>query len=272
MSYSTPHSIPEVNVIRVDFSFDSLKAAFTGKDAVISLLGHHAFDAQKTVIEAAIAAGVKRFIPSEFGVDTSNPEVVSQVPFVVGKKQVVDYLRSREDAISWTAVLTGIFFDWGLWQGWLGFDLGKKKVKLWDGGETPFATTEIDVIGKTLVALLSRGDAYQQSANTYVHVAGHVTTQLEIWKTLEKVTGEKFEVYTEVDATSHGKRVKQEIADGEWANALDLLKVVTFDKNQKLGIFPKYWNDLLGLPKPDMEQTIREVIEGKRKFIVSESY
>ncbi|KAF4304864.1 NmrA-like protein [Botryosphaeria dothidea] len=242
------------------------------QDAVVSLLGHHAFEAQKAVIKAAIAAGVKRFIPSEFGVDTSNPKVVSRVPFVGPKRQVVDYLRTKEDSISWTVLLTGIFFDWGLWQGWLGFNLDEKTIKLWDGGETPFAATEIDVVGKALVALFSRSEAYAASANGYVHVAGHVTTQNEIRAVLEKLTGEKFKVEKEVDASSYGKQVQEELAKGDWKNALDLLKVVNFDSTEKLGVFPRYWNETLGLSKQNLEQTVQEVLEGKRKFTVTKSY
>jgi uncharacterized protein YbjT (DUF2867 family) len=49
------------------------------QDAVVSCLGDtaEAVTAQRVLIKAAVAAGVKRFIPSEFGSDTTNRRVRS---------------------------------------------------------------------------------------------------------------------------------------------------------------------------------------------------
>jgi NmrA-like family len=40
---------------------------------VVSLVGAPALTSQKAYIDAAVASGVKRFIPSEFGCDTQAP-------------------------------------------------------------------------------------------------------------------------------------------------------------------------------------------------------
>ena len=69
-------------------------------------------DTQLTLIEAAFAAGVKRFIPSEYGSNTANPEVVGLVPIFGGKQKIVDSLKSKESkGLSWTVLITGPFFD-----------------------------------------------------------------------------------------------------------------------------------------------------------------
>lgn len=91
---------------------DSLAAAFKGQDAVLSLVGGMALGDQNKLIDASIAAGVKRFIPSEFGSDTQNEQLLKLVPVFNAKKSTVDYLKSKEDVISWTGVITGAFFDW----------------------------------------------------------------------------------------------------------------------------------------------------------------
>ena len=44
-----------------------------GVDAVVSVLGAPALTTQKAFIDAAAEAGVKRFLPSEFGCDTQAP-------------------------------------------------------------------------------------------------------------------------------------------------------------------------------------------------------
>jgi uncharacterized protein YbjT (DUF2867 family) len=48
-------------------------AANAGIDAVVSVIGSLALASQNDYIDAAVAAGVKRFIPSEFGCDTQSP-------------------------------------------------------------------------------------------------------------------------------------------------------------------------------------------------------
>lgn len=69
------------------------------------------FSEQLKLVDAAIAAGVKRFIPSEYGCNTADERIRKLVPVFVGKRKVVDYLISKENEISWTAVITGLFAD-----------------------------------------------------------------------------------------------------------------------------------------------------------------
>ncbi|KAI9924824.1 hypothetical protein MW887_006680 [Aspergillus wentii] len=63
----TPTLPPNITLTiqQTDFS-SSLIAAFTGKDTIISAVGATAFTEQQKYIDAAVHAGVKRFIPSEF--------------------------------------------------------------------------------------------------------------------------------------------------------------------------------------------------------------
>ncbi|QKD57291.2 uncharacterized protein FOBCDRAFT_204257 [Fusarium oxysporum Fo47] len=103
-----------INVAKADFNIDSLGKVFEGKDAVTSFIPITSLDEQAVVIEAAISAGVKRFIPSEYGSDSTNPAVVAAVPFFEAKKKYLDFLRTKENILSWTALITGPLFDWGL--------------------------------------------------------------------------------------------------------------------------------------------------------------
>jgi len=65
------------------------------------------------LIDAAKAAGVKRFVPSEFGSDTTNPKVLEILGLLAEKKQAVDYLKTKEgDGFEWTSLITGALLDW----------------------------------------------------------------------------------------------------------------------------------------------------------------
>src|ERR1700726_2267026 len=62
-----------MDVVEVDFtSLDSLKSALAGQDAVVSAVGMRGLESQLLLVDAAASAGVKRFIPSEFGSNLEN--------------------------------------------------------------------------------------------------------------------------------------------------------------------------------------------------------
>ena len=68
---------------------------------------------QIALIDAAKAAGVKRFLPSDFSGDMTNERVLELVELFKGKKQITDYLRTKEgDGFEWTSFITGGFLDW----------------------------------------------------------------------------------------------------------------------------------------------------------------
>ncbi|KAH7113713.1 hypothetical protein B0J11DRAFT_541151 [Dendryphion nanum] len=69
---------------------DSLKSSMEGQDVVISMIGLGTADIQQKIIDSAIAAGVKRFIPSEFCPDTRKQEVVDVIPTLPAKVHVAN--------------------------------------------------------------------------------------------------------------------------------------------------------------------------------------
>lgn len=90
-----------------------LLEAFKGQDAVISTIATSNASQQKAIIDTAIRAGVKRFVPSEFGSDTRNENAMAIIPqYFKGKLETVDYLKEKEkDGLTWTAFVTGPFFE-----------------------------------------------------------------------------------------------------------------------------------------------------------------
>ena len=94
-------------VVPVSYSDpSSLKNGLTGVDVLISTLGGPAIDAQVPLVEAAKAAGVQLFVPSEYGVDS---EVVTQGLFS-GKTAL--HSKLRELGLAYTLVFTGPFADY----------------------------------------------------------------------------------------------------------------------------------------------------------------
>lgn len=103
-----------VRVVRVDDGYppEELERAFAGQDAVVMATGFQVFGQEGKFIDAAMRAGVKRFVPSEFGGDTANENTVSIFPMVGLRAKVVEDLKTKEGAgLSWTAICTGLFVD-----------------------------------------------------------------------------------------------------------------------------------------------------------------
>ena len=91
---------------------DEMVEAFKGKDAVVLTTGHALGGREIAIVDAAIKAGVKRFIPSEFGSNSQNQGALQIFPMMGPKAKLIDYLRSKESSgITWTAIATGLFLD-----------------------------------------------------------------------------------------------------------------------------------------------------------------
>lgn len=242
-------------VINVDLeSHDSLVNAFKGQDAVVASLGAPAIHLQPKIVDAAIAAGVKRFIPSEFGSNTLDPKVNARVPIFAPKIAAVDYLKTKEDSISWSALINGPFFDWALKVGFLGFNAQTKTAKLIDGGVAKFSTTNLDTIGLAIAKILLNPEL---TKNQYVAVTSFITSQSEVLAIAEKLSGEKWKV-EELSSEALFKSGGEKLAKHDHSGVIDLLQAVTSTK-ENLGDYSVLglWNEKLGLPKEDLEQSVK---------------
>ncbi len=102
-----------ISIRKSDYTEVDLETAFKGQDAIISVVGMSGFSEQKKFIDAAISAGVKRFIPSEFSSNTLSPAVLQLLPVFEQKKEVLEYLKAKEaSGLTWTAIWTALLFDW----------------------------------------------------------------------------------------------------------------------------------------------------------------
>jgi hypothetical protein len=104
---------PGVLVHKMDFSKSSFLSAFEGQYAIVSAVGAGGFPDQKRITDMVVKGGAKRFPPSEFSSNTLSDIVQELVPVFQGKKEVLDYLKSKEiEGMSWTGITSGLLFDW----------------------------------------------------------------------------------------------------------------------------------------------------------------
>ena len=103
---------PGILTLKTDYTVASLAPLLASSyiNAVVSPL--HGPALGEAQIALTKAAGVKRFVPSEFGLDT-NPKVLEIVALLTGKKQAVDYLKTKEgDGFEWTSLIDGVLLVW----------------------------------------------------------------------------------------------------------------------------------------------------------------
>lgn len=251
-----------VKVIKTDYTKDNLVSALKDQDAVVSLLGSPGLaDAQLALIDAAAEAGVKRFIPSEFGHNTGNKKIVDLVPIFGGKRKFVERIQSHS-SLTWTAVITGLFFDWGFKRGTI-VDVKNGTATVWDNGDVPFSTTNLHIIGQTLVKILTDSAAYEDSKNQYVYLASHTTTLNEVIAATEKVTGKKVEV-TKIDGAQRVAEGKKKLAKGDFAGIRYLIAGVAFSRvnGDALADYREYgiFNDKHGIKDISLEEDVKNLV------------
>ncbi|KAF1992395.1 NAD(P)-binding protein [Aulographum hederae CBS 113979] len=254
---STAKFPPNVNVVRSAYTPE----AFKGQDAVICLLGFTGFADQQKVVDATIAAGVKWYFPSEFGCDTADPRTTEIVPVLAAKAQIAEYLRTKEKEISWTGVITGPFFDWGLKNNFLLIDAKAKTATVWDSGDTPFTTTNLATIGTALRNICESPSLLEEAKNKYVYIESYTISQNELIAVFEKVVGAKFgKTYKKNEDVI--KEAHELLKEGNFMGGVPLLLQVTNFSDLNLGNFKsKLWNDkVLKDVHEDLEEDVKKVI------------
>lgn len=102
-----------VTRIHDDFHHTALVKALQGQDVLISAVGPEAKDAEYKLVEAAIEAGVRRFFPTEYGLDNSDPKNAAVSPIFGIKYDMQQHLKAKEsEGLTWTSVGTGMWVDW----------------------------------------------------------------------------------------------------------------------------------------------------------------
>lgn len=258
---------PSVNHIKTDYSHDSLVSALQGHDAVVSTTAGGTFSEQKTAVDAAIEAGVKIFLPSEYGMDTAVREAPQVSPGLKVKIELIDYLKSKQDKISWIVLVTGNIFDWCLHiPGFGGFNIPARTAQIFDGGDIAYEATTLSRVGEGIAATLEK---IELTKNQFVYINSFTTTQNQVLESLEKATGEKFEVTTG-SSEELWQTGKESLEKGNARGRLDMIAAALYQKGAALKLMQYsesrgLWNEKLGLEEESLTAVVREVVQHYQK-------
>ncbi|KAH0562431.1 hypothetical protein GP486_002870 [Trichoglossum hirsutum] len=107
-----PDSIP---VVRTDYTVPALTAALRGHDAVVSAVGVAGITKQRDMMDAAEAAGIARFVLSDFGYGPNHRRLPEFEAIGKPRLEVLEYAKEKataNPAFTWSAIAIGNPIDW----------------------------------------------------------------------------------------------------------------------------------------------------------------
>jgi uncharacterized protein YbjT (DUF2867 family) len=177
-------------VFRVNMmDVSEVAVACKGASCVVSALAglrDVIIDTQKVLVDAAIAAGVKRFIPSDYSLDFTN--------FSPGENRNLDLRREFHKYLDKTPIAPTTIFNGGFMELLTGqmpmILFNKKKVMYWGSPEHKLAFTTIDDTAK-----FTASAALDDMTPRFLIIAGDEISPREIKETVTEVTGDPFRLF-----------------------------------------------------------------------------
>ncbi|KAE8452548.1 hypothetical protein EG329_000451 [Mollisiaceae sp. DMI_Dod_QoI] len=250
-----------VKVLEVDFTSKvSLTTALKGIDAVVSAVGHQGVENQHILIDAAIAAGVKRFIPSEYGSCTTSPKVENlpiYIPMIKTRKYVQEKAKAGE--ITWTVLACGGFLSF-LFDTPTLFDFANHKATLFDEGDNRISTTSMPNVGKAIAAILKNSDA---TKNKVLHTSEVIVTQNKVLAIAKELKPEINWDTTKVQTSAMLKEGLEQLSAGDFSMPvlMKLIGATALGGDAYGSAYDETDNELLGikeLTEADLKQLVAD--------------
>ncbi|MCZ2839969.1 NmrA family NAD(P)-binding protein [Modestobacter sp. VKM Ac-2985] len=163
-----------------------LQRASEGADVVVSTLNglrDVMVGLQTRLLEAAVAAGVPRFVPSDFSADYRRVAPGSNRNFELRR----DFARVLDRApIRATSVLNGAFADLLTGQAPIVLS-GRDRVLYWGDADQP-----LDFTTKDDTAAFTADAALDDASPRYLEIAGDTVTARQLATTMTELTGRRF--------------------------------------------------------------------------------
>ncbi|KAL7941023.1 hypothetical protein V8C42DRAFT_355804 [Trichoderma barbatum] len=256
-----------VKLARIDYgSVDSLANALQGQNTVVSTLNHLYYDEQKALIEASEKAGVKIFIPSEYGLDVSI-SAVRAIPYLRAKGLIQDLLK--KSSMTYSILYTGPFLEWGL--NYFFVDYKNATAHVWNGGDVSVGISALSDIGRAVANILLHP---KETGNKELYIASAMGTQNEIVSAVREARPDlKLSVANHDSKSSLAAAYEADKAgrSGEFEVVRDFLASTIYGLEAEGGVPYGRDNDLLGV-KMMTPAMFRQVIIDYVEKISVETY
>ncbi|KXJ88932.1 hypothetical protein Micbo1qcDRAFT_235722 [Microdochium bolleyi] len=270
-------------------SLPSLQAAFRGQHAVVVAFrptsgGDPA--AQLRIAEAAARTpGMRRIIPADYGsCDSTTARAQELVPIFKRKAEVREKLQALAaaaaaeagagaGAFSWTSIVCGHFFDWGLRENFLHFNLRTHEADILGDGTMRSSTSTLSRVAEAVVrVLLPQHEA--ATRNRIVYVQSFCVSQNDVLAALERASssggdgegegaGKKWKTnYIDAEEFIAEHRAKRDAGDAEANEDLVFaLGAIDGDWTTRGDAFAM---EMLGLKDEDLDEVVGRVVRELR--------
>jgi hypothetical protein len=239
---------------------ESLTAALKGIDGLVSTVAGTAIESQTVLIDAAIAAGVKRFLPSEYGSCTTSPKLEA-FPFYASMFKIKQYLQEKAKAekLTWTVLACGAFLEFVI-GGPMLLDFVNHKATLFDEGDNRISSTSLPNVGRAIVGILKNLEA---TKNKIVRTSEVILTQNELLRIAEGLRPDIRWEISKVQASAILKEGMDGVSAGDFSKPV-IMKIVlgTVAAGETYGsAYDETDNELLGvkeLTEEDLKKLVAE--------------
>ncbi|KAK4238785.1 hypothetical protein C8A03DRAFT_33182 [Achaetomium macrosporum] len=264
---SSTSTYPEgVEVRKADLrSVESLTKAFAGQDVVIMTPPNTESGNQILFVDAAVAAGVKRFLPAEWGHNTRPGKLSGPMADMLSDKtKTVDYLieqAKQHPNFTWTGIATRMFLDWCLANyNIFGINFPAKTAMIIDSGNALTPTSSLPFVAQSVVAVLQREG---QTANRYIDVVEHHVSQNQLVRLIEEEAAVKLAV-THTTSKEVARIRDEKMAKGDWTAFIEELQVFGLSDGVDRWVKEEeIANAELGLQARDIREIIREFVKSQ---------
>jgi hypothetical protein len=136
-------------------------------------------------------------------------------------------------------------------------DIKNRKFRIVDSGNEPYSTSSLAFVGKAVAAILKKPE---ETANRYLNIAGATTTQNEVLKIVEQVTGDKFDI-SQVSGAELERIGDEKIAKGDFSAFANYLEQFLFADDAGNALKgDENAIKLLGLEEENLEEVIKSVL------------
>ncbi|KAK0259133.1 hypothetical protein LTS09_005957 [Friedmanniomyces endolithicus] len=242
--YPPPIKVAEVDYASTEYLTKTLCEA-GGFDSLVILINRRELDPQIKLIDAAIAAGVPHIVPSSFGISTESPEVRA-LPPIKAKIEMERYLveKADEGRVSYTAINTGLFFDWGLEGPGIPVNLKGGPTLRADGGAVALSVSTLDLIGQAVAQAVRKRE---EARNRFLYVHSAAVTQNQLLQYAREIAPEREFPVEEVDTEKAVADAEEKMRQGATGPRVAAPAMMRVSFGLGLGLFKKVDNAFLGL-------------------------
>lgn len=199
--YKPPDSANTKPVTTLEAAYDdvsSLTAALQDQDALVETYNPASTVHQRTIVRAALAAGVKHLITNEFDVNSFAPNA-AKLPATLGKIEAQHALEEELQAaiangkpasLAWTGIIAGVWFDWAIRLGQETFfwvNPTKRSIIHYGSGNQRTCLSHVAATGDAVVTVLHEPERFR---NRPAYSASYTVTTNEVVSMIKEISGE----------------------------------------------------------------------------------